>query len=293
MPGGLEDRKTHDDPFPSFSHAVGAPQGAEESRALPLPTGGVAVLSLMSGFTKLFSSIVTSSVWAEPDHVRLVWITMLATADQDGIVEASIPGLANLARVDMERAQAALEVLQAPDKWSRTKTDEGRRIEPVAGGWRLLNHALYRKKLSAEDRREYKTRKQREYRAVDKNSPPLSTVSTNGQSGHIASVLCSKDREVQEGKEIPETLKTPEFLAAWTEWTRHRREIRKPLKPTSTKAQLRDLAEMGVQRAIAAIRYTISKGWQGIREPSLIERRSAPQTSQFEFQPAPDPDNAQ
>ena len=29
-------------------------------------------------FVKLYGSIIHSSIWSEPDHVRIVWLTMLA-----------------------------------------------------------------------------------------------------------------------------------------------------------------------------------------------------------------------
>ena len=43
----------------------------------------------MNGFTKLFQSILTSSVWSEDNETRIVWITMLALADQNGSVSAT------------------------------------------------------------------------------------------------------------------------------------------------------------------------------------------------------------
>lgn len=67
--------------------------------------------------------------------------------------------------------------------------------------------------------------------------------------------------------ELPSELATDAFKAAWFEWCEHRRELRKPLTETSTKQQLRDFAQWGPARAVAAIHYTIGKGWQGIREP--------------------------
>lgn len=105
----------------------------------------------MSGYAKLFSSLVTSTIWREPAHVRLVWITMLALADRHGVVEASVPGLADAARVDLAECVAALERLHAPDQWSRSKEFEGRRIETIDGGWRLLNYAKYRDRLGRQD----------------------------------------------------------------------------------------------------------------------------------------------
>ena len=95
-------------------------------------------------FTKLFSSITESTIWSEDHPTRLTWITMLAMADRRGRVWASIPGLANRARVTLEEVEAALQKLLSKDKYSRTSEFEGRRIEPIDGGWRLLNHEKYR-----------------------------------------------------------------------------------------------------------------------------------------------------
>lgn len=66
--------------------------------------------------------------------------------------------------------------------------------------------------------------------------------------------------------EIPLELNTPEFLKAWENWKQHRKEIRKPLTEKSIEMQMKDFTAWGAVRAIAAIEYTIKKGWQGIRE---------------------------
>lgn len=99
---------------------------------------------MAENFTKLFSSITASTVWLEDSDTRIVWVTMLAMADQDGYVGASIPGLASIARVPVEKVLAALEKFKAPDSYSRSKEHEGRRIEEVDRGWVLLNHRTFR-----------------------------------------------------------------------------------------------------------------------------------------------------
>ncbi len=58
-----------------------------------------------------------------------------------------------------------------------------------------------------------------------------------------------------------------EFAEAWQDWNNHRKEIKKPLKPTQIEKQLEELRAIGEQRAIAMINHTITKGWQGLREP--------------------------
>lgn len=115
-------------------------------------------------YVKLFSRIVTSSMWSEDSDTRVVWVTMMALANQYGEVMASIPGLARTANVTVEKCQEALAKFLAPDPFSRTKAHEGKRVGEIPGGWRLLNWDLYRELMSLEERREYKRVKEAERR---------------------------------------------------------------------------------------------------------------------------------
>lgn len=115
-------------------------------------------------YTKLFSSITESTVWGEPYSTRIVWVAMLAMADARGNVYGAVPGLARRANVTLPEAEAALLSFLSPDPYSRTKTDDGRRIEEIDGGWRLINHAKYGAVRDAEERKEYKRQWDRENR---------------------------------------------------------------------------------------------------------------------------------
>lgn len=115
-------------------------------------------------FTKLDSGITDSTIWRASDTTRIVWITMLAMADQNGYVGASVPGLADRARVPLEACLSALEAFKAPDPWSRTTDHEGRRIADADGGWMLLNHAKYRAARDPDVRREQNRSAQERWR---------------------------------------------------------------------------------------------------------------------------------
>ncbi len=65
---------------------------------------------------------------------------------------------------------------------------------------------------------------------------------------------------------IPTELDTPQFRTAWDEWIQHRKEKSKPLTPSTASKQLKEVAALGEARAVAAIDYSILKGWQGIFE---------------------------
>lgn len=107
----------------------------------------------MSGFSLLWGKILKSSLWInESKETRLVWITMLALRDKDGFVEASIPGLADYAKVSPEECRKAIRILMAPDPDDTSKVEKGRRIREVQGGWIIVNHDLYR--FSTEAKRE-------------------------------------------------------------------------------------------------------------------------------------------
>lgn len=119
-------------------------------------------------FTKLQRSIVTSSIWLQDADTRLVWITLLALCDRDGIVRASPLGLAHQARVSPDGCFRALDLLQSPDKDSRSTDYEGRRIERVDGGFLVLNYNRILGEGAREERRGYNREKQAEGRAKKK-----------------------------------------------------------------------------------------------------------------------------
>jgi hypothetical protein len=134
----------------------------------------------LNGYTKLFGSIVGSTIWREDDKTRILWITMMALSNKHGIVEASIPGLADFARITLAECEAGLAKLSAPDTYSRTKEHDGRRIEAIDGGWQLLNHGKYRDKMGIDERRAYQAQWQKAKRTkVRKVLVSDDTVTTN------------------------------------------------------------------------------------------------------------------
>lgn len=142
----------------------------------------------MAGYTKLFGSILDSSIWREPDTTRLVWLTLMAMADRDGIVDASIDGIADRAKVRLEAAEGAMACFMAPDPKSKNPANKGRRVERTTEGYRLLNYDFYRQKMSAEEMRAKNAERQRRYRerhavTSDVTSRP---VTARPKSNHIA-----------------------------------------------------------------------------------------------------------
>ena len=160
-------------------------------------------------YTKLFNSIITSTIWSEDDKTRIVWITMLAIADKNGEVHGSIPGLARIAGVPVDDTRTAIHKFLSPDLDSRTKDDEGRRIEEIDGGWLLLNHRKYREMASREEAREAEAKRKARYRAklarngkVSQNVPDKSP--NVPESLHIAEAEADAEADAKKER-VPKT----------------------------------------------------------------------------------------
>lgn len=222
----------------------------------------------MTGYTKLFGSIVASTIWREDDKTRIVWITMLAIANKHGEVEASVPGLADLSRVTVPEARAAIAKLEAPDPDSRSTEEEGRRIVKIPGGWRLVNHGKYRAKLSVDERREYLAQKQRECRARQQSSTnvnscqlesKMSTPSTQAEAEAEA------DSKAEASKKIAHNVQANPQVEPFDGSAAKRRSF---TKPTDDECRIHGekigLPKNEVDKFLA---FYESKGWKVGREP--------------------------
>jgi hypothetical protein len=229
----------------------------------------------MPAYTKLFNSIITSTIWTEDDKTRLVWITMLAMADQHGEVHASIPGLARVSGVSVQDCEKAIFKLLSPDPYSRTPDHEGRRIAPIDGGWEILNHARYRLMASREDAKAAASARVQRHRSRKSSvvTPCNASVTPCNASVtvplHIAEAEAEAEAEAdsETQKDASAPFSSPQFKTAWQEWEQHRREIRKKITPTTRKRQLEQLGAMSEADAIKSIRQSVANGWTGLFEP--------------------------
>jgi hypothetical protein len=272
----------------------------------------------MSHYTKLWDAILYSTIWDEENHVRILWITMLAMCDSGGYVGAAVPGLCKAARLHRPQVDDALKRLMSPDKDSRTKDHDGRRIAEADGGWIVLNYEKHREASEEAIRREqnrqrqhrWRLKRQAEEKKLRENAQKNANVTLRNVVSHPkASLITQAEAEAEafntdapaapahlsdaahphpqqagggvvptkktKGKktktealpDVPLSLATPEFLAAWEDWVEHRREIKHKLTPRAARQQLHDCEEWGATRAVAAIRNSIGGGYQKLCEP--------------------------
>lgn len=140
----------------------------------------------MGGYAKVFTRILDSTVWRENDQTRLLWITMLALADREGVVHCTVPGLADRAKISLEACEYGLGKFMQPDKYSWSKESEGRRIREVDSGWLLINHEKFRNLMSYEETKEKTRLRVAKHRSKQKALHSVTNVTSNA-SNDIAS----------------------------------------------------------------------------------------------------------
>lgn len=141
----------------------------------------------MNTWTPLFSKIVDSSLWVEPDHVVKVFLTMLALKDADHVVRYNAFGLAQRAHKTEKEVLEALKILSSPDRDRiEPQPHQGRRIERVGTeGWRILNGQVYEDMMRSLNRKAYKAAKAAEYRRRKKEKEEIREAQIEGATEAI------------------------------------------------------------------------------------------------------------
>jgi hypothetical protein len=231
----------------------------------------------MPGYTKLFGTLIGSTVWLEDYPTKIVWITLLAMADQDGLVGVSLPGLAHLAGVTLAEAECAIEKFLAPDRFSRSPENDGRRIAVVKGGWRLLNYDKYRFAQSGEDAKIKAALRQKRYRertasrgvtSVSKHNASVtasdvtySTV-TNDESNDKAEAEAEARYVTHSGSSLP----TPTV----TKYKQHISPSARSKKPRPEGGVLHDLIRTEIQKLYLSV-FAVKCSWDG-REGTALKK---------------------
>lgn len=101
-------------------------------------------------FVPLSRGMIDGSLWEADLRVRVLFVTMLFISFEParrGTVDITLRKLAGRAGMSPKDVRYALDVLMAPDPDSRSKGDDGRRIERLDDrrewGWRIVNWSGY------------------------------------------------------------------------------------------------------------------------------------------------------
>lgn len=131
------------------------------------------------GYVPLFDHLTTGTLYGKWPDIGL-WPVLLSMADRHGKIDVTPQFIAGVTGLEVEEVVACISRFCAPDPFSRTRADEGRRLEPIdpdrSWGWRVVNHAAYREKarLMAKDAARTASGVDAERKRAERARPPLS-----------------------------------------------------------------------------------------------------------------------
>lgn len=217
-------------------------------------------------YNKIFTKILDSSIWLEPDATRIVWITMIAAMDEAGLCQfASVMNLARRANVTRKAAEEAVKVLENPDSNSSDPEHEGRRIERVSGGWIVLNAEKYREIVNNSVAQEANRRRVRRFREKKRLTDecngsvmPTNENVTISEAETIASLTLESVTVPEQAEIIPKIPQptTEEIYKAYP---------RKVAKKDALKA---------IEKVIREIRPTHDSAWLLVRVEQYAKQRA-------------------
>lgn len=204
---------------------------------------------------------------------------MIVLCDADGIVDMTPQAIAARTSIPLEIIKKGIGILEAPDPYSRTPDQEGRRIELIDGhrpwGWHIVNHEKYKNLRDKDDIRDQNRVRQQRHRdrkkaeedqVTDGNASSRGVTQRNARSRHT-----DTDTDTDTGKSkgarsaLPALTPRPDWLpAAWEEYEVYRKG-RKWTELARKKAigQLEEWHRGGYDLA-AIINASIANGWSGL-----------------------------
>src|SRR3990167_6479319 len=196
-------------------------------------------------YVKLDCNILDSTLWVENSDTRIVFITMLAMSDSEGICLSTAPGIARRSNISITSVRKAINTLESPDPDSRSLNDHGKRIERIDGGYRIINYLSYRNKDHTAAARQ---RKRRE--ALRK------------QAEHVTDV--TRDVTEADTKAEAEAYTNKINKEAWNEFVQHRKDIKQPLSSIATSKNRNFLAQQDFEDQQRIVDETIRNNWRGL-----------------------------
>jgi hypothetical protein len=162
----------------------------------------------------VFNRLVDSSVWDEPLHVRVLWVTLLALKEKDDTVwDYDAYRLHKRANLTVEQVEDGLRVLSSPDKKRPGQVNDGIRIQRVVSedglheGWFVVNGAFYRDLMKKLKRKEDQAEHMRQKRLIMRSRPtPAEEMAANMRAaGHTEAEIEAAIGAMPDGK-FPESL---------------------------------------------------------------------------------------
>jgi hypothetical protein len=142
-------------------------------------------------YGKIFDSMYKGTLYGQWEAI-VTFQQMIVLCDEDGIIDMTPPAISATTSIPREIIERGIEILQEPDKYSRSPAEEGRRIILIdperPWGWRIVNHAFYKNLASREDKKKADRDRIAAKRAEEKSSEINDVAECRAMSREVADV---------------------------------------------------------------------------------------------------------
>lgn len=120
-------------------------------------------------YGKIFDSIYEGTLYGQWEAL-VTFQQMIVLCDADGMIDMTPQAIAARTSIPLKIIKKGIAVLEAPDPFSRTPDQEGRRIELIDAhrpwGWHIVNHEKYMRMQDADMIRAQTRERVRKHRAA-------------------------------------------------------------------------------------------------------------------------------
>ena len=235
-------------------------------------------------YGKIFDSMYEGTLYGNWEAI-VTFQQMIVLCDADGIVDMTPQAMAARTSIPLDIIRKGIAVLEAPDEYSRTPDQEGRRIELIDShrpwGWHIVNHEKYSRLQDADTIRAQTRERVRKHRESKRsgNDEQHDVTDGNAQKRHTdTNTNTDTDTKKRKGARsaLPPLNPRPDWLpAAWDDYESHRKGPKwTELARQKAVEQLEAWHRSGYDlRAI--INTSIANGWTGLfAKPEHMPRSS-------------------
>jgi len=180
----------------------------------------------MTYYRLIWSSIVDSSLYEKEDPMtRLVYLSMIAVSDPNGVVPIPLVSLGRRFNLPQEAVERAIEALCGPDPDDSSGTGAGERLQQLPKGFKIINFETYQQVYKHEKR------KAQRRESFHRNKPDRTTGGPVGQGWTAGQQDKDQDQDQDQdsdripsgssqGRKRPRKAKgyTSEFEVFWSAW---------------------------------------------------------------------------
>jgi len=234
-------------------------------------------------YGKIFESIYDGTL-ADDWRGLITFQQFIILCNPDGMIDMTPQAISRRTGIPIEHIKAGIDILEKPDKYSRTEGQDGRRIELIdphrSWGWHIVNHEKYRNMKDMDTVRAQtreRVRKHRERKIGNVTSVTISNAEKRHTDTDTDTDTDTNTNTINQKKASPVVIPESIDKETWKTFVEHRQKLKAPMTDRAKTLMFNKLDKLnGNNNDI--LNQSIENGWKGIfglKEDNINETRGS------------------